>query len=54
MGFSTLLGDDSVRETVVDSIVDAPPLDDSASRCQVEGFSTTWPRVVDVSAGLGR
>jgi membrane protein len=46
-GFSTLLGDDSVREPIVDAIVEALPLADPSERRQVEQV------LDDVAAGAG-
>jgi membrane protein len=46
-GFSTLLGDDSVREPIVDAIVQALPLADPSERRQVEQV------LDDVAAGAG-
>jgi membrane protein len=45
--FSTILGDDSVRESVVDAIVQALPLADAPDRRQVERL------LDDVAAGAG-
>jgi membrane protein len=45
--FSALLGDDSVRESIVDSIVEALPLADADGRRQVEAL------LDDVAAGAG-
>jgi membrane protein len=46
-GFSTLLDDDSVRESIVDAIVEALPLADPAARREVERL------LDDVAAGAG-
>jgi membrane protein len=46
-GFSTLLNDDSVREPIVDAIVQAVPLADPSERRQVEQL------LDDVAAGAG-
>jgi membrane protein len=46
-GFSTLLGDNSVRQSIVDSIVEALPLADVADQRQVERL------LDDVAAGAG-
>jgi membrane protein len=45
--FSTLLADDSVRESIVDGIVDALPLAEAGDRRQVEAL------LDDVAAGAG-
>jgi membrane protein len=45
--FSTVLGDDSVRQSIVDSIVDALPLADPEDQQQVQGL------LDDIAAGAG-